>query len=81
MVNDSNQPKVKPCNLLEMNRKTYLAIQIIVFGFLVLAFIAVLYYEIPQKFSDNFILRNILYIIAIVAILEVLETYFTLEKR
>jgi len=76
-----NQKKVMLYSLLEISRSTYIKIQILVFACLVIAFILSLLLQMPQKFSDDIFPGNILIIIVIVAVLEILETYFTLRKN
>jgi len=64
-----------------MSRDTYIKVQIVSFACLVIVFIINLLLQIHQKFSDNIFLGNILIILIIVAVSEVLETYFTLRKN
>ena len=74
------QQKVKVYGIVSLTKSVYIRIQVLVFLVLLAALVISLLWEVPDNLRGNFLFANLALIVIIIAVLELLETFFTLKK-
>ena len=72
--------KVKIYGIVSLAKSTYIRIQIAVFLVLLGAFVFSLLWKAPDELRGNFLFDKLTLVVVVIAILEILETFFTLRK-